>query len=127
MLPGNEGRVGSFLITGAVTPTPRMVVVCTLLGRTPARAHATTHRSLHLVMAVESPDEQGRHDICATRRHSRVGMTYRIRQQIVGGIAVYVNTVTLPVAASIPVVMAGTDQEPLPQREGRTNEHRISY
>lgn len=118
MLPRNEGRVGSFLITGAVTPIPRMVVGCMLFGQAPARAHATTHRSLHLVMAVESPDERGRHDICATRRHCRVGMTYRTRQQIVGGTAVYVNTVTLPVAASIPVVTARTDQEPLPQDGG---------
>lgn len=127
MLPGNDDRVGSFLVTGAVSAISEMVVGRMLLGRTPARACATPRRPLRLAMPVGSPNQSEWHDTCATRRHSRVGLTCPTRQQIVDGIAVYVNTVTLPVAASIPVVTAGAYRKPLPQREERTNEHRISY
>lgn len=126
MLPGNKRRVGSFLITGVVTAIPGMVVGRMLLGRT-VRACATPHRSLRLAIPVGSPNQSGWHDMCATRRHPRVRLTCRARQQIVDGIAVYVNRVSLPVAASIPVVTAGAYRKPLPQREERINAHRISY
>lgn len=127
MLPGNEGRVGSFLVTGAVTAIPGMVVGCMLLSRIPGRACNIAHRSLRSAMPEGSPTQSGWHDTGTTLWHSRVGLTCRTRQQIVDGVAVYVNMVSLPVAASIPVVTAGAYRKPLLQREERINAHRISY